>query len=224
MKNTLIKLAAVIALAASAQAAVTFTFSNYTGNSSGSNGIPVVDSSGFAITNASNSIFASLGYLTAGGDNSAASVLSRFVPIDLTPTSVMTSPSVRPGLFNLSDYNSPTNVYPAGFSGQTAVVIIGNNSTIANSTAIAAFTNIGANPTYLAPDGLLNRVQSFQLTSASTPLVGTLVAMANATTAQPNPATATPFVNGVQLVPIPETSTSLLGAIGALALLRRRRN
>lgn len=220
MKNKLIQLLSVIALAASAQAAVTFTFANYTGTTAGPNGLPIVDSSGFTITNASNSIFASLGYLTPGGDNTAASILSRFVPIDGVPTTVT---ATRPGLFGLSDYNSAGNVYPAGFLGQVVVAIVGNNSTIANSTAIAAFTFSGA--TYLAPDPVTSaRVQSFQLTAASTPLIGTLTPLANTTTAQPNPATTTPFVNGVMLVPIPETSTSLLGAIGALALLRRRRN
>ena len=223
MKNKLIQLLSVIALATSAQAAVTFTFANYTGSTSGPNGLPIVDSSGFAITNASNSIFASLGYLTAGGDNTAASILSRFVPIDGTPTNVTSSPN-RPGLFGAQDYNSASNVYPAGFQGQVAVALVGNNANILSSTAIAAFTFGGVN-TYQAPDPVtLARVQSFQLTSASTPLLGTLTPMANTTTAQPNNATTNPFVNGVQLVPIPETSTSLLGAIGALALLRRRRN
>jgi len=220
MKNTLVKLAVAFALVASTQAAVTFTFANNTGTTSGPNGLPIVDSAGFAITSASNSIFASLGYLTPGGDNSAASVLSHFVPIDATPTTVT---ATRPGLFGASDYNSAGNVYPTGFQGQTVVALIGNNTTIANSTAIAAFVFTGT--TYLAPDPVtFARVQSFQLTSSSTPLIGTVTAMANTTTAQPNTATTTPFVNGVKLVPIPETSTSLLGAIGALALLRRRRN
>jgi hypothetical protein len=222
MKKKLVQLFTVIALATSAHAAVTFTFANYTGSTSGPNGLPIVNSSGFAITNASNSIFASLGYLTPGVDNSAAGILSRFVPIDNSPTTVTASPA-RPGLFGAADYNSAGNVYPTGFQGQTVVALIGNNTTIANSTAIAAFTFGGV--TYQAPDPVtFARVQSFQLTSSSTPLIGTVTPMANTTTAQPNSATTNPFVNGVQLVAIPETSTSLLGAIGALALLRRRRN
>jgi len=220
MKNKLIQLLTVAALATSTQAAVTFTLTTYTGSSNGPNGLPIVDSSGFAITNASNSVFASLGYLTAGGDNTAASILARFVPIDNAPLTVT---AARSGLFNASDYNSAGNVYPPGFQGQTVIALVGNNANILSSTAIAAFNFGGA--TYGAPDPVtFARVQTFQLTSSSTPLIGTLTPMANTTTAQPNSATTNPFVNGVQLVAIPETSTSLLGAIGALALLRRRRN
>jgi hypothetical protein len=219
MKNTLLKLIAILSLAASAQAAVTFSFANYTGSALGPNGLPFVDSAGASILNSSNTLFASIGYLSAGGDNSASSVLSRFNALDSTPMNPITSPTNRNGLFNGPDYDSAGNVYPAGFQGNVVTILIHNTSAFANATAIAAFTLTGT--TFLAPDPVtFARVQNFQLTSASVPVVGTL----RTVTTQPNTPGASPFVNGVQLVAIPETSTSLLGAIGALALLRRRRN
>jgi hypothetical protein len=217
MKNTIVKLLALASVVASSQAAVTYTFLNYTGSALGPNGLPFVDSAGASILNSSNSLFASIGYLTAGGDNTAASVLSRFNPVDNTPLSPITSPTNRNGLFNGQDYNSAANVDVPGFLGQTPVVLIGNSANILSSTAIAAFQFTG---TYTAVNPVTGAAQSFALTSASTPLVGTL----RTVTTQPNTPGASPFVNGVQLVAIPETSTSLLGAIGALALLRRRRN
>ena len=219
MKNTLIKLAAIVSLAASAQAAVTFSFANYTSSANGPNGLPFVNSAGAAILNSSNTLFASIGYLDAGGDNTATSVLSRFHALDAAPLTPIVSPINRNGLFNGSDYNSAGNVYPVGFQGKEVTVLIHDTSVFANAGAIAAFTFNGT--TFLAPDPVtFARVQNFQLTAISTPLVGTV----RSVTTQPNTPGANPFLNGVALVPIPETSTSLLGAIGALALLRRRRN
>jgi hypothetical protein len=218
MKIKSLSLLLTIGLAAISNAAVTFNFATQTGSANGPNGLPIVDASGAAILNSTNSIFASIGYLTAGGDSTAQSVLSRFVALDSTPLtpSLVTGSTPRNGLINGADYTSATNVYPAGFQGKTAVVLIGNSSVLSSSTSIALFT-FGA---FEAPDGLGNKVQSFALTSASVPTLGTLKAV----TTQPVAGNA--FVNGVSLVPvaIPETSTSLLGALGALALLRRRRN
>ena len=222
MKNTLLKIASILSIVASAQAAVTFSFANYTGSATGANGLPFVDSAGAAILNSSNTLFASIGYLNAGGDSTAASVLSRFVSLDSTPMNPISSPTNRNGLFNGPDYSSSTNVYPAGFVTKEVTVLIHDTSVYANATAIAAFTFTGT--TFLAADVVTGaRVQNFQLTSASSPVVGGI----RSVTTQPATPGASPFVNGVTLVsltPVPETSTSLLGAIGALALLRRRRN
>lgn len=219
MKKKLLNLILVAGLTVASQAAVTFNFATQTGSANGPNGLPIVGSDGAPILNTTNSIFASIGYLTAGGDSTPASVLSRFVAVDSTPLipSLVTGTTPRNGLINGADYTSATNVYPAGFQGKTAVVLIGNNSNLSASTAIALFT-FGA---FAAPDGLGNNVQSFALTATTVPTIGTVTPL----TAQPVSGNA--FVNGVALVPlvaVPETSTSLLGALGALALLRRRRN
>lgn len=210
-------------LSISANAAVTFTFATQTGSANGPNGLPVVDTSGGAILNSTNSLFASIGYLkdvvNPTVDNTITGTLARFVPVDNTPIIPnLTSGSIpnvvpRNGLFNAQDYNSSTNVYPTGFQGKTAVVVIGNNSSILQSTAIAMFS-FGA---FAAPDQLGNNVQSFLLTSSSVPIFGTI----RQVTVQPTSGSS--FVNGVSLVAVPETSTTLLGALGALAMLRRRR-
>jgi hypothetical protein len=218
MKIKSLSLLLTIGLAAISNAAVTFNFATQTGTANGPNGLPIVDASGAAILNSTNSIFASIGYLTAGGDSSAQSVLSRFVALDSTPLtpSLVSGTTPRNGLINGADYTNALNVYPAGFQGQTAVVLIGNSSVLSTSTSIALFT-FGV---FEAPDALGNKVQSFALTSASVPTLGTVTAVTS------QPIAGNTFVNGVSLVPvaIPETSTSLLGALGALALLRRRRN
>ena len=207
-----------LGLAAISNAAVTFNFATQTGSANGPNGLPIVSSAGAAILNSTNSIFASIGYLTAGGDSTAASVLSRFVALDSTPLTpnLVSGANPRNGLINGADYTNALNVYPAGFQGKTAVVLIGNSSVLSSSTSIALFT-FGV---FEAPDALGNKVQSFALTSASVPTLGTVTAVTS------QPVAGNSFVNGVSLVPvaIPETSTSLLGALGALALLRRRRN
>ena len=200
-------------------AAVTFTFATQTGSANGPNGLPVVDSQGAAILNSTNSLFASIGYLLPVTnpivDTTIAGTLARFVPIDDSPIvpNLVTGTTPRNGLFNAQDYNSNTNVYPIGFQGKTAVVIIGNNNNILHSTAIAMFT-FGQ---FAAPDQLGNNVQTFSLTSASTPTIGTL------RTVTVQPVSGNSFAQGVVLAPVPETSTTLLGALGALAMLRRRR-
>ena len=208
---------ATIACLGNADAAVTINFANYTGSGNGPNGIPVVDAAGACILNSSNSLYFSLGYLTAGGDNTASSVLARFNPIDLVPQvpSVLSQGNPRNSLVNGTDFSNATNALPSGFSGMNAVVMIGNNVEISKSTAIAMF-NLGT--AFGTPDPVAGLVQNFALTSASVPVVGTL----RSVTTQPLAQTNT-FAQGVMLAPIPETSTALLGALGALGLLRRRR-
>ena len=227
MKKNILKLLVALGMVATSQAAVTFSFVTQTGSANGPNGLPVVDANGAAILNSTNSLFASIGYLSPivdpVNDITAAGQLARFVAIDNTPIvpNLLSGATPRNGLFNAQDYSSATNVYPTGFQGQTAVVFIGNNAVIKNSTSIAMFTFTA----FQAPDGLGNRVQSFALTATSVPTIGTL----RSVTTQPfeDNNAASNFAQGVMLTslaPVPETSTSLLGALGALALLRRRRN
>jgi hypothetical protein len=224
MKKNILKLLVALGMVATSQAAVTFTFLTQTGSANGPNGLPVVDAAGAAILNSTNSLFASIGYLSPIvdpiNDITPAGTLARFNAVDntpITPNLLIGGATPRNGLFNAQDYNSATNVYPAGFQGKQAVVFIGNNAVIKDSDAIAMFT-FG---NFAAPDGLGNNVQSFALTALSVPTIGILTPVTS------QPSAGNTYVNGVQLVslvPIPETSTSLLGALGALALLRRRRN
>lgn len=211
----------LLALAGKVSAAVTLNFASYTGSGSGPDGLPFVNSAGASIPNSSNSLFASIGYLTAGGDNTPASILSRFVAVDTAQTmspNVLSSGNPRNSLFNGVAYTNAANALPSGVVGQNVVVLIGNTANISASTAIALFS---FSATFLAPDPINGSLQNFALTAASVPTVGTL----RTVTTQPLAQTNT-FVNGVQLVSVsgvPEPSAALLGAIGALGLLRRRR-
>lgn len=223
MKMKAITALATLALASLSQAAVTFNFATHTGSANGPNGLPIVDNSGAAVLNSANSVFASIGYFQAGINLSdPLDVLAKFVPLDASPLTPILAPTNRNGLINGADYNSAGNVYPAGFQGQTAYILITNNSVVASATALALFTGVDTNTatTFLAPDGLGNRVQSFNLTSdVGRVVLGTVRAVTT------QPVAGNTFVNGVSMIPtaIPEPSAALLGAIGALGLLRRRR-
>lgn len=205
-----------LGLNSESEASVTLNFANYTGSGNGPNGLPVVDAAGAAILNSTNSVFASLGYLTAGEPITPQNVLARFNPIGNTQVPAVISGGLpRNSLINGVNYSNSANALPAGFSGQNVVVLIGNNATASLSTAIALF-NFGVN--FGTPDPVAGLVQNFALTSASVPQLGTL----RSVTTQPLNQTNT-FAQGVMLVPIPEPSALLLGAFGALGILRRRR-
>jgi hypothetical protein len=226
MKKTTTTLALLLMMAASANAVVTLAFKTHNGSSGGPDGLPIVDSLGAAVLNSTNSVFASIGYLTTGGTLTPASVLSRFVPIDNTPVipnlSIAGPPIVqRNGLISASDWSDlgtalPTN-YVANFQGKDVVVLIGNNANLSLSTEIALFS---FPTTFGTPDGVTgNLVQTFTVTAASVPTIGNKIAVTT------QPVAGNSFVNGVSMVSttIPEPSAALLGALGALGLLRRRR-
>ena len=206
-------------------AAVTLSFATQTGTSNGPNGLPFVDVNGAALLNsatpatyATNSLFAAIGYETAGSDGSAAGVLSHFVSISTSPYMVpnlLSGSTPRNGLFSGQIYFNAANALPAGAVGQNAWVLIGDNGTdISQSTHIAAYT-FGLFGTVDAVNGL---TQSFPLTSASVPIIG----LERTVTTQP--IAGNTYANGVELVSVvPEPSTALLGALGVLGLLRRRR-
>lgn len=221
MKTNIAKLVTILGIVActvlSSKAAVTLNFATQTGSANGPNGFVIVNSAGAAIPNSSGSLFASIGYLTPGGQNTAAGVLSSFVPSGLVLVpNLVSGVTPRDGLFNGQIYSNATNALPPGFEGKTAVVIIGNNSNISLSTAIAAFT-FGTINTVDPVNGL---VQSFALTSASVPTIGSIVNVTK------QPIDGNTFVKGISLVQtsaIPEPSAILLGMSGVLGLLRRRR-
>ena len=233
MKIKLISLAAFIAALSLANGAVTFSIANYTSSSNGPNGLVIVGASGAAVPD--GTAFAAIGTFAIvpnWATATASSLSSTFNFADATSVAFNT---VRPGLFNGQDYNSATNIYSTGTKGTglvgtTGYIFVGNNANLALSTAVAIFTS-GTN--FTAPDGANNAIYTISLTSATSSLMfGTLTpmnttAVGGITAGQPNTASTTPFVNGVQLVAanaVPEPSAVLLGAIGALGLLRRRRN
>ena len=174
MKLKAIAAIATLAFAGLSQAAVTFNFATHTGSANGPNGLPIVDNAGAAVLNSTNSVFASIGYFQSGVNLSdPLDVLAKFVSLDASPLTPIVAPTNRNGLINGADYSSAGHVYPTGFQGKTAYILITNNSVIASATALALFTGVdtAAATTFLAPDGLGNRVQFFSLTSDTNSVV-----------------------------------------------------
>lgn len=228
MKTKLIAFASTLFLGlAAANGAVTFTMLNYTGTTFGPNGLPTVDAAGAAFgTLAGANAFGSMGYFSAlpteGSVVSAATLLSTYVPVDNTSVAF----TANAGLVNSQDYSSATNVYPAGFVGKQGYIVIGNNVNILSSTAISVYT-LGTFFPAPAADNTASYTISLTSSTASV-MYGNI----RSVTVQPRIDTVptNDYVNGVQMLSsgtfgaVPEPSAALLGAIGALGLLRRRRN
>ena len=190
--------------------ASTLNISNF---SSATIGLPVVTSTGSAA--AVGTYYANPGFFTTTinwSTATASSIIAAFTTIDSTPLTGTT----RTGLFTGQTFNGSL---PGGFAGTPAYVLISDNSNFALATKVAVY-NAGVN--FNAPDGAGNSAQSIALIDSSKIVFGTLTSV----TTQPSNLTGANFATGVQLIgaAVPETSTSLLGALGALALLRRRRN
>jgi len=203
------------------QAAVTITSRNF---SSASVGVPIVDSAGALVVNAST--FWTAGVLTAGFDftgKTAQDVLNAFTPIAPTAYTgaapALSATATLRGLFNAAQSaDFGTSVAPnTTFVGQRAFVLVGNNIDLNSSTAIAMFDSL-VNFNAAGATGLGS--QTLNATTTAQVVFGNV----RTVTQQPTLSGAA-FTQGVELIAaVPETSTSLLGAIGALALLRRRRN
>lgn len=218
MKKTLLLSLATAFLAAisSAKGAVIFTIANYTNSTNGPDGLPIVNASGQVV--AAGGAFASIGWFDPGtvfAGASVSSLLSAFHAVDASPIGIT---GARPGLFNGQDYNDAGNVYPANFQGKQGYIVVGNNATLANSTALAVFS---LNSVFPAPAADQTASYTIQLNASTASLVyGTLRPMTPAS--QPNPANVTtPFTQGVQM--IPEPSMALLSLLGLAGFLRRRR-
>ena len=222
MKYTILAIASLFCTY-SANAVVTLTIKNYVEASTNgaSNGLPIVNLAGVPVPQTPNTVWASAGYFTTLPNfttATAAQVLASFVALDNTGVLGI---SARPGLWNAQDYNvSAATEYPAGFADKQLYVVFGNAADVKGSATSIAVFNSGSVFTAFTSGGS----QTAILNSTSN-VYGQVVALA----AQPDSdATPSAFVNGIALisapVAIPETSTSLLGALGALALLRRRRN
>jgi hypothetical protein len=209
--------ASLIAACGMANAAVTFTIANYTGTTSGNNGIPIVTFAGVPV--AAGGAFAWIGTFDAGTNFATASpsmVLENFNPADPSQTPVGIIPA-RPGLFNGVDYDSDGNVYPSGLLGQQGYILVTNASTLAGSTLVVVFT---LNTVFPAPAEDQTALYGIQATSATSSVVYGII---RTVTVQPdNDSTPSSFVNGVTF-PIPEPSVALLGGLGLLGLVRRRR-
>jgi len=173
-------------------------------NLDGSNFSGIVNSSGAVVTS---------GVVAIGTFNleptSAGGVLGSFIQAGNTL-------SLGPNSFFQGNVNTGTLVSGDSFVGKNVYVVIGNGVTLANSTEILvwkATANTAGN-----------------LFVADNPVGGpdTLTVVANKGTLSVGNSSTFDFGGGAQLVfqlvAVPEPSVALLGALGGLALLRRRRN
>ena len=199
-------------LAASASASFAASTLNINNFSSSTAGTPIVNSAGAAL--AVNTFFANGGYFNTTMNWStatASTIKAAFVGIDTTPVGVGT----RSGLFTGQTFSG---TLPAGFAGKNAYIVVGDNSDFSLATTFAVF-NSGT--TFTAPDAFGNSAQNITGANSANVVFGTV----RSVTAQPSNLSGANFANGVVMVAsnVPEPSAALLGAIGALALLRRRR-
>jgi hypothetical protein len=110
------------------------------------------------------------------------------------------------------------NITGSAFNNQFMYLFAGNGSTFETSSQFLVLKH-NTNRFLAADDANPNAITVQFLASNSTILFGS--AVLNVPTTNTDSSITPGFA---MAAPIPETSTSLLGAIGALALLRRRRN
>ncbi|MES2658239.1 MAG: hypothetical protein V4689_06455 [Verrucomicrobiota bacterium] len=215
MKNILgLSAAIVVAISASASAAVTLTSRNF---SSTTAGVPIVSAAGASLDQGTF-IWSAGRFATLPNFNTstALEIIAAFTAVPAAPGGVS---ATLDGLFNASQ--SPdfgTSDAPSVFVGKQAFILVGNGATLALSTAIAVFD---AGVTFAAPNALGAGSQTLTANTIGQVVFGTV----RTVTTQPSGTFNTP--QGVALstgIAIPEPSAALLGAIGALGLLRRRRN
>jgi hypothetical protein len=215
-------------LATSAFGATTI-YTVTTGATATSNGI--ANSSGLQFQNNSVPAFVSAGPGTVAfgyfsiddtaitNATSAATLTSSFNNWNTSGTSTFNSPgpTQQRGVFSITaaarDLTLPAN---SAFNLKNMYVFVGNSTSYATSTEFLVLKLSHLfNSSESGPTAFSKSVNA----STATLLFGTSSLDVRTTSAD---GSATPGWRTA--APIPETSTSLLGAIGALALLRRRRN
>ena len=102
------------------------------------------------------------------------------------------------------------------FSGKNIYAFAGNGSTFANSTELLVLKSASL---FSDAQDAIPTAQAVTLTTANTELLFGLKALSVKTTTADSSATP-----GWNTAGVPEPSAALLGALGALGLLRRRRN
>lgn len=216
MKIKVMMLALATTLAS--QAAV-YTLSN--GASATSNGIG--NNAGVAYQNSANASFAGPGVTQFGifstdalsSATSSATLISAFTPFSGINTFAAAGPAGARGTF--TNAAAPFLITGSQFAGKNMYLFVGNGSTFVGSTEYLVLkTTFVFNA---SDDSNPNPIVNTLTAGNSTVLFGKTSADLRTTTAD---ASATPGFGTV--VPIPEPSAALLGAIGALGLLRRRRN
>jgi MYXO-CTERM domain-containing protein len=208
MKLSVIAPIVSLVLLAASNAAVTINIRNF---SSATVGVPIVSSTGTPVDQ--GGAFASAGIFGAGVNfttMTATQVLGLFTSLDATPVALNAN---FDGLFSGADL--PNLAYPGAFAGQNAFILVGNNSTLANSTLIAVYNTATLFPT---PDGVGNAAATLSATTPSSWVYG----IQRTVTTQPSLTNAA-FTTGIEMTSVPEPTAALLGVLGVFGLVRRRR-
>jgi hypothetical protein len=216
-----------IALSSTVSSAATTIYTMTTGTTATSSGI--ANAAGLQFQNSSVPAFTSAGpgsvafgyfnisdaALTAA--TSASTLTSAFVnwntSVQSTSTFNAPGPTQQRGVFSITA--AARDITTAGFDAKNMYVFAGNGTTFANSDQ---FLILKTSFTFSAADSGPTPFSKTITTGNSSVLFGTQVLDVR-TTATDSSATA-----GWNTAAVPEASTALLGAIGALGLLRRRRN
>ena len=161
--------------------------------------------------------FGAIGYLNESGINGLATTFNGlgFTQYGVAAGGVTTGTS---GQFSYTDNLNLSLPANAGFLNKNIYLLVGFGGTsLATSTELFIYK---FSATFGAAESGLPITQT--LTDPATP--GTQL-FGTTTGGNPQSVAAARYVAAaITAEPVPETSTTLLGAIGALALLRRRRN
>jgi hypothetical protein len=168
---------------------------------------------------------ADLSYLTSA--TTTAGRLQNFVSLGTSTVgpNATALPNTIQGVFSVT----ATYTASATTGGKTPFLLFGNAADFATSTQVAVigFSALTTgNFVASDPSALSGNIRN----ASATFTLGTIYKggwnnfSGDPTPGSAAPAVPAPFYNLQTLAAIPETSTTLLGALGALALLRRRRN
>lgn len=225
-QNMKSKIMSLLLCSLSFSQAATYVLTNNQGAPASSNAI--TDSSGVAFKSGTAGV-ASVGYFNIDDAALTAATSASIFTSNFVAWNTATSPNAD-GSVNF--VNSTTPVFARGyftmnaasrtvagsaFENKNMYILVGNGLTFATSTE---FLVLKSTSQFLAAnDPTLPNVTVRFTDSNTSVLFGTAGASVQTTNTD-----ASSNTSWRTLAPVPETSTSLLGAIGALALLRRRRN
>jgi len=227
MKLSLLAISAVLAVSASA---ASYSFSN----GSGSTASGISDLSGNTF---SSSVANGVGFATGGGTSAGSGVVgigifstdslsglgaSALIADFTSLTGVTSAFAVSGATGNRGIFSSTASnitITGSAFENKNMYLFAGNGSTFALSTQ---FLVVKLATQFLGSDDSIPTATAELFRPSGGPAATTLLVGTNAANVQTanTDASTTP---GWAMVSVPESSTALLGALGALALLRRRR-
>lgn len=213
MKNKLLtSLFVSVTALGTTHGAITIGSKNFT---SASVGVPILTDTGAA---AANSTFFSWTGIFATTPNFSTATAAQIITGFTTTDSAAIPASTFTGLFGAND-TTTLAAYAVGFESSQAWTVVTNNATFANSTLVAVYRLAGQVFTPAVAGAANVQIVASDINNW---VYGNKIAV----TGQSSVPSGS-YTQGIALsavAPVPEPSAALLGAIGALGLLRRRRN